>query len=297
MKNHLVFPSGGVDIDAWHFPAADNRLAGPTGRPVVVMAHGFAGTKDSGLEPFARSLAVAGLDVIAFDYRGFGASAGQPRQVISLPGQVQDYRAALRRASLLPEVDPQRMVLWGVSMAGGTILEVAAGRSDIVALVSLTPLVAGRPDHRVPRLAKLLAQGLRDKAAGALGRPRIMVPAVGRPGSAALLDVSGTFDAYRSIAGPTWHNEVSASIAVEAIGYRPDRWAAQVRCPTLFQIADFDRCVSVDAAIKTAVRARAQVRHYPCDHFDVYPGRPWHESVLTHQVRFLTRALTTDSGP
>ena len=53
------------------------------GRPVVVMAHGLGGTKDSGLAPFAEGLAEAGLDVLAFDYRGFGASEGEPRQTIS----------------------------------------------------------------------------------------------------------------------------------------------------------------------------------------------------------------------
>ena len=49
---------------------------GRTGAPVVVMGHGFGGTKDSGLEPFADRLSRAGLDVLAFDYRGFGASEG-----------------------------------------------------------------------------------------------------------------------------------------------------------------------------------------------------------------------------
>ena len=57
----------------------DDTLAGPAGRPVVVMAHGLGGTKDSGLEPFAEGLAAAGLDVLAFDYRGFGASARASR--------------------------------------------------------------------------------------------------------------------------------------------------------------------------------------------------------------------------
>ena len=42
------------------------------------MAHGLAGTKDSGLAPFAETLSGAGLDVLAFDYRGFGASGGSP---------------------------------------------------------------------------------------------------------------------------------------------------------------------------------------------------------------------------
>ena len=65
------------------------RSTADAGRPVVVMAHGLGGTKDSGLEPFAEALAAAGLDVLAFDYRGFGASSGTaaPDGVDGRPGR------------------------------------------------------------------------------------------------------------------------------------------------------------------------------------------------------------------
>lgn len=74
----LTFRSGETVCDAWHFRGAGDRFASPSGRPVVVMAHGIAGTKDSGLEPFGRRLSNAGVDVVAFDYRGFGASGANP---------------------------------------------------------------------------------------------------------------------------------------------------------------------------------------------------------------------------
>ena len=74
-------PSGEASMltpPPWHFTGEGDELATDAGRPVVVMAHGLAGTKDSGLRPFAEGLAAAGLDVLAFDYRGFGASGGVP---------------------------------------------------------------------------------------------------------------------------------------------------------------------------------------------------------------------------
>ena len=58
------------------------------------------------------------------------------------------------------------------------------------------------------------------------------------------------------------------------------------------QIADFDRSAPPHAAAKAAFRGRAQVRHYPCDHFDVWPGKDWFDAALAHQVHFLTRTLT-----
>ena len=101
-RHDLTFtsPGGlhGTTCAAWHYPAADDRLATDAGRPVVVMAHGLGGTKDSGLEPFATAFAAAGLDVLAFDYRGFGASEGTPRQRVTLEeGAQASTHAADRR--------------------------------------------------------------------------------------------------------------------------------------------------------------------------------------------------------
>ena len=58
------------------------------------------------------------------------------------------------------------------------------------------------------------------------------------------------------------------------------------------QIADFDRSAPPHAAAKAAEAGRAEVRHYPCDHFDVWPGSDWFEPALAHQVVFLRRHLT-----
>ncbi|MGW4365871.1 alpha/beta hydrolase [Nocardia takedensis] len=301
MSHPFTFTSGGVVMDAWHFRAEHDGLAGDAGRPAVVMAHGFAGTKDSGLRSFAENLAATGLDVLAFDFRGFGASEGTPRQVISPRKQIEDYRAALDAAAALPEVDPGRLVLWGVSMSSGTVLSVAAGRTDIAAVIALTPLVSAiatdpagpaADRRRVAPTARLLARAARDEFAAATGRARVMSPAVGRPDEAALLNFPGTYEDYLSIAGPTWRNEVNSSIAFDALLHRPHRDASRMRCPALFQIADFDRCVPTGAAMRAARRARAQVRHYPCDHFDVYPGKRWHDAVTDHQALFLGQVLT-----
>jgi uncharacterized protein len=80
----IEFTSQGLRCSAWHFRAESDRLTDEGGRPLVAMAHGVGGTKDSGLAPFAERFAAAGAEVFAFDYRGFGASEGAPRQSISL---------------------------------------------------------------------------------------------------------------------------------------------------------------------------------------------------------------------
>ena len=84
----ITFRSEGVTCRAWHFRGEGGAVAGPAGRPIVVMAHGFGGTRDAGLQPFAERISAAGMDVLAFDFRGFGASEGEPRQSISIKRQI-----------------------------------------------------------------------------------------------------------------------------------------------------------------------------------------------------------------
>lgn len=301
----IAFASSGTACSAWRFGATDDRLASARGRPAAVMAHGLAGTKDSGLRPFAEALAAAGIDVLVFDYRGFGESAGRPRQRVRLAAQVADYRAALGTAARLDGVDPRRLVLWGVSLAGGHVLAAAAGRDDVAAVIAVTPLVDGAAagrlalrHHRPLQLLRSAGAGLRARAASLTGRAPVRFPVVAEPGQPGALSLDGALEAYSSIAGPTWRNEIDASIVFELGGVRRRRAARRLRAPALFQIADHDRSAPPDAAASVAVAARAEVRRYPCDHFDVFPGRAWHETAVAHQVAFLERHLRpTASGP
>ncbi|WP_328392570.1 alpha/beta hydrolase [Nocardia sp. NBC_00416] len=308
----VTFRSGDDQCHAWHFPAVGPDLEGPDGRPIAVMAHGFGGTKDSGLEPYARAYAAAGIDVLAFDFRYFGASGGLPRQRVRMAEQLADYRAAVLAAARLPGVDPRRVVLWGVSLSGGHVFAAGAAasatsrdssvaRAAIAAIVSVTPLVDGRAAGvlaakeggavAVLRGAFGAVRARWDSVTGGSG----LIPLTGRPGELAALTLDGYYDSYRALAGPTWRNEIDASVLMQLPGYRPARAAAGLNLPVLVQIADFDRGAPPRAAAEAAFAARAEVRHYPCDHFGIWPGNPWYEPAVAHQLLFLRRQLAVDA--
>ncbi|MUM17582.1 lysophospholipase [Mycobacterium sp. CBMA271] len=289
-RQNIRFSSNGIDCDAWFYPAATSTDSAP----VVVMAHGLGGTKDSGLEPFAERLSDAGIHAFAFDYRGFGSSDGFPRQQVSFSHQIGDYHAAIAAALRLPRVDPTRVVLWGVSLAGGHVLTVAGSRNDIAAVVSVTPLVDGIAaaraalgEHSGGMLLRSAFAGIRSR----MGRGQQTIPIVGRPGELAALTSDGYYEAHMAIAGPTWRNEIDATVGSQLASYRPTRFAGRINCPILVQIADFDRAAPPYAAAKAAFKARAEVRHYPCGHFGVYQGQEYFESVAAHQIGFLQRHL------
>ncbi|BBZ68805.1 alpha/beta hydrolase [Mycolicibacterium insubricum] len=287
--------TGGEACSAWFFPPEP----GDAPAPVVVMAHGFAGTKDSGLAGFAERLQAAGLAVLAFDYRGFGTSEGRLRQQISIARQLDDYRAAVDTAVRQPGVDPDRVVLWGVSLSGGHVIRLA-DETRAAAVIALTPLTdvlsTGRhvlSGYGAVTVLRNTADGVRSRIGAAAGAEPVLMPVVTPDGHRALLGPGGAYDGYLSIAGPSWRNEIDAAVGLELGRISTARYAKRMTAPLLVQIADFDSYVSAEAAMKTARHGRGIVHHYPCDHFDVWPGRGWFEHAVSDQLRFLRRVLGT----
>lgn len=299
----IEFTSAGQVCRGWRLVAPHDALDGRFGRPVVVMAHGIGGTIDSGLRPFADMLCAIGVDVVAFDYRGFGVSGGRPRQRVSMRCQIGDYHAAVEMAQRLPGIDRDRVVLWGVSLAGGHVINVAACRSDIAGVIALTPLVDGCAaaalalrHHSAGSMVRGATTSLKSAVATLRGADPVSMTLVARPGCAAALSLDGAYDRYTALAGPTWENRVDASIGVELLGYRPIRVASRIGCPSFFQIASADCSAPPRAAARAAAKARAAVRDYACDHFDVWPGGRWFTRVVNDQQAFLSRLFADQAG-
>ena len=294
----VSFDSGGVRCSAVHLRGQGDAFAGSDGRrPCVVLANGLGGTVDSGLLPFAERFAAAGIDALAFDYRCFGASDGEPRQLISVPRQLEDYAAAIAFARSLDGVDPRRIVLWGSSYSGGHVVPAAVADGHVAAAISQVPNMDGLaalvnlaryagPGH----LAKLILVGLRDLASSLRGRPPVMIPLVGPPGAVGAMTSPDADPGYHAIAGSTWRNETAARLALNAGRYRPGLQAGRLPCPILIQIADRDAVAPPKAAQDAAWRAtgRAEVRTYPIGHFDIYLGAPF-EQAIADQLHFLRR--------
>ena len=292
------FDSGGVRCAGVHLSGQGGTFADDQARrPCVVLAHGFGGTVDSGLLPYAERFAAAGVDALAFDYRHFGSSDGEPRQLLSVPRQLEDYAAAIAFARSLEGVDPDRIVVWGSSYSGGHVVPVAVADGRVAAVIAQVPNMDGAAAlvniarYAGPgQLARLAVAGMRDLAASLSGRPPVMIPLVAPPGSVGAMTTPDAEPGYLAIAGPSWRNEAAARIALRTATYRPGLQADSLPCPILVQIADRDAIAPVKAAQDAAWRAtgRAEVRTYPIGHFDIYTGAPF-EQAIADQLRFLRR--------
>ncbi len=305
MPEPVRIPSHGETLAGVHLAGEGAAFAGEHGRPCVVMAHGFGGTVDGGLLGYADRFAAAGLDVLAFDYRGFGASTGEPRQLVSFRGHRQDYRSAVMFARLLDGVDPERIVLWGTSYSGGHVLDVAADDPRIAAVIAQTPaldlpaaLAKTMKDADLRVSLRLGAAGLRDTIAGLRGRAPVTVPIVAAPGQLGMMTTPDAEPGMLAVAGPEWRNEVCARELLLVARNRPAKRLPEIRCPILFVLADRDAVAPADIAQKAAFTApgRAEVRRYPAGHFDLYEGE-WLERGCADMLFFLTRHLAPRAAP
>src|ERR1700676_669413 len=225
----ISFDSGGVRCAGVHLSGETDAFADGDGRrPCVVLGHGFAGTVDSGLLPFAERFAAAGLDARAFDYLDFGASDGEPRQLLSIPRQLEDYAAAIAFARSLEGVDPDRIVVWGSSYAGGHVVPVAVADGRVAAVIAQVPAMDGivalgnLARYAGPgQLARLVLAGARDLVASLSGRPPVPIAVVGPPGSLGVMTTPDAEPGYLAIAGPSWRNEVAARTMRNAPTSRP----------------------------------------------------------------------------
>jgi pimeloyl-ACP methyl ester carboxylesterase len=263
------------------------------------MAHGIGGTRDSGLLPFAERFAEAGLDVLLFDYRNFGDSSGEPRQLAWPSRHREDYEVAVEFARGLEGVDPDRIVVWGTSWSGGHVVYIAAEDERIAAVISQTPDLDGLQTTREISRYSSLGQQLRVTLQGAKDawrmireEPPLMLPLVSPPGELAAMSSEDAEPGYRAIAGPTWRNEITARAAFGEYTNRAVTRMERVRCPILVQIADRDSVAPPAAARAAAWRAkgRVEVREYPCEHFAIYVGE-WRERAIADQLHFLRRHL------
>ena len=83
-----------------------------------------------------------GLQVLAFDYRHFGASDGSPRNHLDPHEQQQDVRNGISWLRTLHEVDANNIGGWGISLGGVHMLHLGAYDRRLKAVVCCTGLNA-----------------------------------------------------------------------------------------------------------------------------------------------------------
>jgi fermentation-respiration switch protein FrsA (DUF1100 family) len=263
--------------------------------PAITMAHGYAGTREHGLERFARAFAAAGFVVLVHDHRNFGTSGGTQRGDIDPWRQIADWRRAISYLEARPEVDPTRIGLWGTSYAGGHAIVLGATDRRLRCVVAQVPTISGfeqglrrvSPDA-LPALEEAFNEDERAQLRGEPPRRQAVVSA--DPSVPAAYRSQEAMDFYlQPIPAGVWDNEVTLRSTRAARTYEPGNWISRVSpTPLLLVVARDDKITVTDVALAAYERALEPKRLalIPGGHFTPYVDQfPMAESAATQWFR------------
>lgn len=117
--------SDGLLLSGWYVPSRNGAA--------IVIVHGGGGDRD-GARAHAAMLARAGYGVLLYDARGRGRSQGDPDAYGWTWGR--DVDAAIGWLERRPDVEPGRIGALGLSTGADVLVEAAARRHDIRAVVA-----------------------------------------------------------------------------------------------------------------------------------------------------------------
>ena len=149
-------------------------------------------------------------------------------------------------------------------------------------------------------MLRFTGRGILDALGGLVGRPPLLVPLAGEPGTVALLTTPDALDGDRALNPdnryPDWQQEVAARSALRLGFYRPGRDASRVRCPLLVLVCDQDQSAPAGAAVRAAgARPAAELVRLPGGHYA--PFLDGHEQAVDAELSFLRRHLLQRPAP
>jgi hypothetical protein len=261
-------------------------------RPGVVLCHGFTGVRSLILGDYAKIFAEAGFVALTFDYRGYGGSEGIRRRLIPME-QIDDIRNTISFLETVPEVDPDRIGLWGTSFGGANAPYTAAVDTRIKAVVGQVGFGDGarflldtrRFDDRAD-LLKQVEEDRRRRAVEGTGTRLSPLDALNSAQTNAFLGASLKNVAPSRI-------DISWETIEKTLEYKPieviDRIAP--RALLLIGARDDDLC-KIEGYEKLHDRAREPKKLVvlPITHYEIYGGN-WLEESSRLAVEWFNRFL------
>ena len=203
-----------------------------------------------------------GFAAVTFDRRGEGASTGEP-SAGRFELLADDAVAVVEHVAALPEIDAERIGLWGISQ-GGWVAPLAATRSPRIAFLVLVASAGVSPAEQmrwaVPSQLRLAGYGDDAVSLQSAARAELEEVVHGR-GSAEraqeLLD-AGSREPWWSLAYLPGRllDEDERRGWIEEMDFEPEPVFARVRVPTLLVYGEDDDWMPVGESIDAWRRAR-----------------------------------------
>jgi len=291
-----------MDTRVVHFYSEGSRLEGdyfvPDGlqrgerRPGIVLCHGYSGIRNLILPDYAKLFVAAGYAVLSFDYRGFGGSEGPKWRIMALE-QIDDIRNAITWLESQPEVDADRIGVWGTSNGGAHAPYVAGVDERVKAAVGQVGYGDGRRlimDIRTPEERRQLEQVLANDR-----KQRVLTGKA----TAATCDVllaspqTRAFFAQALKAVPELYCEIPWASAEKTMEYRPIDVVDRIAPRALLLIgAEKDDLCKFEGYRELYERAGKPKKliGLPITHYEIYTP-PWVEKSAHMAIEWYDRHL------
>lgn len=221
--------------------------------PAVVVVGSWTTVKEQMAGRYAAGLAQRGLAALAFDFRGYGASKGDPQNFESPERKIADIAAAVDYLTSRPDVDSSRLGALGICAGSGYVAVAASQNPGIrsVAMVApwlhdrtLVPDIYGGPEGVRERVAQGEAAREKYESTGEVD----YIPAASDTDERAAM--YGPFDYYLNAgrgALPQWRNRFAVMSWPQWLTFDPIAVAPRCTAPTFM-------LHSPDAAIPDGAR-------------------------------------------
>ena len=278
MRRDIEFDAEGTILRGWFYRPDEGE--GPF--PTIVMAHGISCVKEMYLAEYAEVFTAAGFACVVYDNRNFGSSDGEPRQELDPWVQIRDYRHAITYAGTLPEVDKNRIGIWGTSYGGGNALVAAAFDRRAKAVVAQVPMVSGWRQFKrfIPaHFASVMRMAFDGDREGRLqGKPPQMIPLVSsNPMDPYVVLPQASSHKFFTETGasraPAWRNEITLRSCEMASEYEAGLYLNRISpTPMLMIVMRDDDVTLADDAIEmyeTALEPK-KLLLLPGSHYEAY---------------------------
>ena len=293
MKRAVEFYSEGFKLCGDVY--TPDGLAPGEQRAGVLLCHGYTGVKDLYLPDNARVLNEAGYVVMTFDYKGWGESEGKSPHRLAPYSRVADVQAAMTFLGVQPEVDEERIGIYGTSYGGATVSWVGAIDPRAKCVVSVVGIGHGaRWMSRVRRMDEwfdLLERSAEDRTQRTLTGKSEMVER-----SDILLPdrQSAALAAAARAKNPAAVGTIPLEYVDDTIGFNPEWIVGRISPrPILFITSSDDRLVPPEESEQLYAHAgepKKLVTLNGFGHYEVYE-EPAFSEVMKHTLEWYREHL------
>ena len=293
MKRAVEFYSEGFKLCGDVY--TPDGLAPGEQRAGVLLCHGYTGVKDLYLPDDARVLNEAGYVVMTFDYKGWGESEGKSPHRLAPYSRVADVQAAMTFLGVQPEVDEERIGIYGTSYGGATVSWVGAIDPRAKCVVSVVGIGHGaRWMSRVRRMDEwfdLLERSAEDRTQRALTGKSDMVER-----SDILLPdrQSAALAAAARAKNPAAVGTIPLEYVDDTLGFNPEWIVGRISPrPILFITSSDDRLVPPEESEQLYAHAgepKKLVTLKGVGHYEVY-AEPAFSEVMKHTLEWYREYL------